>query len=197
LGGRTKKQAENKPCWKCRSTVPFVCGLCKVEIRGQCLPCHKKVEHQGRYFPLAVACPHCGKLTKAPSSVQIRVYFLSEVFCLSNRRLVERLPFLAEDSIRSMKQAVPRLCNHCQERIIPSSIKLKILLFRSGALVPAIYERRADAILFNTSRSMTLEETANYFGISIRQVRSICAECIGVYGEVVYSMMTQGTQFNR
>jgi len=194
---KTQKQTKIEVCYRCKSTVPFTCGLCRTEIRGQSIQCHKRIEHQGRYFPLAVECPHCGELTKAPSNVQIRVYFLSEVFCLSNAKIIERLPFLVEDSIRSIKRAVPRLCNHCQERIIPSPKMLKVLLFRTGAFVPRIYESRAGAILSDTSRpKMTLEETARFFDTTIHQVRAVCAECTGTYGKTVYRMMTQGKRFN-
>jgi len=196
LGVKTQKQAKIAVCYRCKSTVPFTCGLCRTEIRGRCIPCHR-AEHQGRYFPLVVECPRCGELTKAPSNTQIRVYILSEVFCLSNSKIVERLPYLAEDSIRSIKQAVPRLCNHCQDRIIPSPKMLKILLFRTGAFVPKIYESRAGAILSGTSRPrMTLEEIARFFDTNIHQVRAICNECTGTYGKTVYRMMTQGTRFS-
>lgn len=173
-----------RECSNCRNTIPFICKLCQTEIVKQCLACHRNNQHQGRYFDLAVKCPHCGKLTKAPTSEQWKVFVWSKVFRLPPQKVIDGSVLTNPNSVRAMINAMPRLCNYCQDRLFPPIQELRILLYLDGAFSQNIW----DEIQFKP----TQEQTARYFAKTKYEVRKIHREVQNLYGETIWRFTRQG-----
>lgn len=194
-----------RKCSNCRYTIPFICKPCQTEIREQCLRCHKNNQHQGRYFDRAVKCPHshCGELTKAPTPEQWAVFIRSEVFHQTPQEVVGGGVLTNPNSVRTMLKAMPRLCNCCQERIVPPIEDLKILLYLGGAFTLEAYEGIIEVEIYKQLQERrkgweghdfkpTQKQTAEHFAKTENEVRKIYKEVMLLYGETIQRCSQQG-----
>ena len=109
-----------------------------------------------------IACPHCGKQTRAPGYLMTRAFYLDKFDNKNPKEIADELR-ISTRYARELLSDMVHLCSECKGRLLPTLDDLRIL-FLLGSL------------------DMTQKEVARLNDISVYKVRKICQRCKQIYG---------------